>query len=218
MSSSDEESHDSGAENESVDEGSVEEEEESVEEKPKPKKRGKGKKKKDPAKPKRNMSAFFIYSNANRARIKEENPDAGFGDIAKLISAEFKQLDGTERAKWDKKAAKDKIRYEEEMKDYVPPDDSDSDSDGGGKRKKKKSKKVKDPNKPKRNMSAYFLYSVATRPQVKQDYPDLAFGDIAKKIAEQFRELDPAEKSKWDKKAAADKERYQREMAVYNGN
>lgn len=84
MSSSDEESqasHDSGVENESVDEGSVEEEEESVEEKPKPKKRGKGKKKKDPAKPKRNMSAFFIYSNANRARIKEENPDAGFGDI-----------------------------------------------------------------------------------------------------------------------------------------
>lgn len=133
-------------------------------------------------------------------------------------SIQFKQLDGTERAKWDKKAAKDKIRYEEEMKDYVPPDDSDSDSDGGGKRKKKKSKKVKDPNKPKRNMSAYFLYSVATRPQVKQDYPDLAFGDIAKKIAEQFRELDPAEKSKWDKKAAADKERYQREMAVYNGN
>eukprot|EP00594_Rhizosolenia_setigera_P016562 CAMPEP_0178967564 /NCGR_PEP_ID=MMETSP0789-20121207/17677_1 /TAXON_ID=3005 /ORGANISM="Rhizosolenia setigera, Strain CCMP 1694" /LENGTH=103 /DNA_ID=CAMNT_0020653213 /DNA_START=373 /DNA_END=683 /DNA_ORIENTATION=+ len=96
MSSSDEESHDSGAENESVDEGSVEEEEESVEEKPKPKKRGKGKKKKDPAKPKRNMSAFFIYSNANRARIKEENPDAGFGDIVKyhcrdlrLISIEF---------------------------------------------------------------------------------------------------------------------------------
>ena len=37
--------------------------------------------KKDPNKPKRNMSAFFLYSNAHRVRVKEENADAKFGDI-----------------------------------------------------------------------------------------------------------------------------------------
>ena len=47
----------------------------------KPKRRRKKKKNKDPNRPKRNMSAFFLYSNANRPRIKEENPDAKFGDI-----------------------------------------------------------------------------------------------------------------------------------------
>eukprot|EP00553_Chaetoceros_curvisetus_P005341 CAMPEP_0204620616 /NCGR_PEP_ID=MMETSP0717-20131115/6600_1 /ASSEMBLY_ACC=CAM_ASM_000666 /TAXON_ID=230516 /ORGANISM="Chaetoceros curvisetus" /LENGTH=91 /DNA_ID=CAMNT_0051634851 /DNA_START=265 /DNA_END=537 /DNA_ORIENTATION=- len=41
----------------------------------------KRKPKKDPNKPKRNMSAFFLYSNANRARIKEENPGIKFGQI-----------------------------------------------------------------------------------------------------------------------------------------
>jgi hypothetical protein len=45
------------------------------------KKQRKKKPKKDPNKPKRNMSAFFLYSNANRERVKEENPDAKFGDI-----------------------------------------------------------------------------------------------------------------------------------------
>jgi hypothetical protein len=47
------------------------------------KKRRKTKKKKnkDPNKPKRNMSAFFLYSNAHRVRVKEENADAKFGDI-----------------------------------------------------------------------------------------------------------------------------------------
>mmetsp|Transcript_11968 Transcript_11968/g.21007 ORF Transcript_11968/g.21007 Transcript_11968/m.21007 type:complete len:87 (-) Transcript_11968:948-1208(-) len=56
---------------------SIEEEEEVIE---KPKRKRK-KKKKDPNRPKRNMSAFFLYSNANRARVKEENPEAKFGDI-----------------------------------------------------------------------------------------------------------------------------------------
>ena len=45
------------------------------------KKRRKKKKKKDPNAPKRPMSAFYLYSNANRARVKEENPEAKFGDI-----------------------------------------------------------------------------------------------------------------------------------------
>ena len=54
----------------------------SEEEEPPKKKR---KAKKDPNKPKRNMSAFFLYSNANRARIKEENPGIAFGSV---VSAE----------------------------------------------------------------------------------------------------------------------------------
>jgi len=35
----------------------------------------------DPGKPKRAMSAFFLYSQGNRSRIKEENPEASFGEI-----------------------------------------------------------------------------------------------------------------------------------------
>lgn len=36
---------------------------------------------KDPNKPKRAMSAFFLYSQANRTAVKESNPDASFGDV-----------------------------------------------------------------------------------------------------------------------------------------
>ncbi len=63
---------------------SISEEEEVVVE-VKPKRRRKKKKNKDPNRPKRNMSAFFLYSNANRARIKEENPEAKFGDIVSYL-------------------------------------------------------------------------------------------------------------------------------------
>ena len=98
------------------------------------------------------------------------------------------------------------MRYQNEMKGYVPTPEP------GGRKKKAK----KDPNAPKRNMSAYFLYSMYARPQVKKDSPEASFGEIARLISEQFKKLSDKERKKWDKKAAEDKERYQKEMAAYN--
>ena len=88
-----------------------EDDDDSVEEtSPKKKRKKKGmespsgkKAKKDPNKPKRPQSAFMIFSNENRARIKEENPDAKFGEMAKLLSAEYKNLGKEELADLDKK-------------------------------------------------------------------------------------------------------------------
>ncbi len=133
---------------------------------------------------------------------------------AKLLSAEFKEISEDDKAEWNEKADADKQRYLREMEDYVPPSD-DSDSDDGGKKKKKKKKK--DPNAPKRNQSAFFLYSNATRADIKAAQPDLAFGQIAKVISVNFKALPAEERAYWDEKAAADKERYQAEMAAYRG-
>ena len=126
---------------------------------------------------------------------------------ARILSKQYKDLSEKEMKKWVKKAEADKIRYQEEMKHYVPMEEP------GGRKKKQK----KDPNAPKRNMSAYFLYSIEARPQIKAENPDASFGEIARAISARFKELSDTEKAKWDEKAAADKERYQREMAIYNG-
>jgi len=203
----------SEVEEEEEEEGSgSEEDEEVVEEVIKPVKRTrKVKKWKDPNKPKRAMSAFFLFSQGNRSRIKEENPSASFGDIARLLAATYKALKENEMKKWEKKAAADKLRYQEEMKHYVPAEDP---TGGGGKKKKAK----KDPNAPKRNMSAFFLYSVSARSSVKENNPEASFGDIARLISAQFKALNEKDRAGWDKKAVADKVRYQAEMEVYKGN
>ena len=64
--------------------------------------------------------AYFLYSVAIRPEVKENNPDASFGDIAKIISAQFKALPEKERAKWEAKAAADKERYQAEMESESP--------------------------------------------------------------------------------------------------
>jgi hypothetical protein len=126
---------------------------------------------------------------------------------ARILSTQYKGLSDKEMKKWQKKAEQDKIRYQEEMKHYVPIEEP------GGRRKKAK----KDPSAPKRNMSAYFLYSVHIRPSIKADNPESSFGDIARLISSKFKELPDKERKIWDAKAEADKIRYQQEMAVFRG-
>merc|ERR1711865_1143967 len=71
----------------------------------------KKKPKKDPNKPKRAHSAYIIYSNENRERIKKENPTASFGDVARLVSASYKKLSKDELVDLEKKVNKQKERY-----------------------------------------------------------------------------------------------------------
>jgi len=103
------------------------------------------------------------------------------------------------------------MRYQEEMKHYVPAEDPTGGGGGGGKRKKQK----KDPNAPKRNMSAYFLYSIDARPLVKEENPDASFGDIARLISAKFKALPDKERKIWEEKAVADKVGTQRKRAAF---
>jgi high mobility group protein B2 len=129
---------------------------------------------------------------------------------ARILSAQYKALTDNQMKKWTKKAELDKLRYQEEMKHYVPMEDPTAGA--GGKRKKAK----KDPNAPKRNMSAYFLFSVHIRPTVKEENPEATFGDIARIISAKYKALDvDTDKKDWEAKAAVDKIRYQTQMEAY---
>merc|ERR1712168_1219767 len=60
----------------------------------------------------------------------------------------------------------------------------------------KKQRKKKDPNAPKRPMSAYFLFMNATRPTVRKENPDASIGEVAKILGKMWGEIEPAEKAK----------------------
>lgn len=53
--------------------------------------------KKDKNAPKRALSAYMFFSQDWRERIKTENPDAGFGEVGKLLGAKWKELDDDEK-------------------------------------------------------------------------------------------------------------------------
>jgi len=194
------------------------------------KKNKRGKKKKDPNAPKRAQTAWIIYSTENRPRLKAENPDLSFGDCAKILSDEFKQLPEKDRAKYEKLAEDDKLRYQREMESYVPPPDDveeeeDEDSNNFDESdeeekpaKKGKKKQKKDPNAPKRAMTSYLFFSAANREKIKAENPGVTFGQIGKLLGAQYKALSDDEKAKYVKLATADKDRYKKELEAYNSN
>jgi hypothetical protein len=76
-------------------------------------------------------------------------------------------------------------------------------------------KPARDPNAPKRNMSAYLLYQNAMRGQFKAMNPGMTFGQLAKYTSAMYAELSPSEKEAWVARAEADKARYLHELASY---
>jgi len=146
--------------------------------------------------------------NENRARIKEENPEFGFGDIARKVAAEFKALDADAKKVYEEKAQKDKKRYEKAMESYTPPAGMET-------AKGKKGKAKKDPNAPKRGQSSFMVFSNAVRSKVKEENPEASFGQLGKLIGEKFKALSSEERAKYDALAKKDKQRYEKEMTAY---
>ncbi|KAJ2695944.1 Non-histone chromosomal protein 6 [Coemansia sp. IMI 203386] len=73
---------------------------------------------KDPNAPKRALSAYVFFSQANRKTVKDDNPEASFGNIGKLLGDMWKGMSDKEKAPFVKQAEDDKKRYEAEKAAY----------------------------------------------------------------------------------------------------
>ncbi|KAL3822776.1 hypothetical protein ACHAXA_009650 [Cyclostephanos tholiformis] len=79
----------------------------------------------------------------------------------------------------------------------------------------KGSKATRDPNAPKKNMSAYFIYQQKMRPSFRSDNPGMSFSQLAKFTSAMYKSLSPEEKVRWEEAALQDKSRYENEMSTY---
>jgi hypothetical protein len=75
--------------------------------------------------------------------------------------------------------------------------------------------KQKDPNAPKRPLSAFFIFSQDERPKVKSQNASLSVADVAKVIGEKWRSAPDDLKRRYEKAAKEAKERYEIEMQAY---
>ncbi|KAF2712487.1 hypothetical protein K504DRAFT_372137 [Pleomassaria siparia CBS 279.74] len=76
-------------------------------------------------------------------------------------------------------------------------------------------KKKKDPNAPKRGLSAYMFFANDQRDKVREDNPGIKFGEVGKQLGEKWKALNEKQRQPYEAKAAADKKRYEEEKAAY---
>lgn len=68
--------------------------------------------------PKKPCSSYIFFSKNERTKIKIENPNIKFGEVAKLIGERWKKVSDKDKKKFGKMAEDDKKRYDIEMEQY----------------------------------------------------------------------------------------------------
>lgn len=80
----------------------------------------------------------------------------------------------------------------------------------------KKARAKKDPDAPKRGTPAYIFFMKEKREEICKRHPSVKSAtEIAALVGEEWKKLTPSQKAPYEKKAEADKQRYQREIAAY---
>uniref|UniRef100_A0A3B3CQ25 FACT complex subunit SSRP1 n=1 Tax=Oryzias melastigma TaxID=30732 RepID=A0A3B3CQ25_ORYME len=152
-----EQQYDSNASaSDSSDEGDDSEDESSKKKKPKKvvkekkerkeRKPRKEKKQKDAGGPKRPMSAYMLWLNSSRERIKSENPGISITEISKKAGEMWRQLGKDEKEEWETKAGEAKRLYDKAKKEYK---ESGGGSTTSTKKESKKSTSKKEEKKRK---------------------------------------------------------------------
>lgn len=161
---------------------------------------------KDADKPRGRMSAYAFFVQTCREEHKKKHPSESvvFAEFSKKCSERWKTMSDKEKHRFHQLADKDKKRYESEMANYKP-------KKGEGRKKKRQ----KDPDAPKRPLSAFFWFCNDERPKVKATMPDSTVGDVAKELGRRWNECTEDQKSKYEALAAKDKARYEKELKAY---
>jgi len=79
----------------------------------------------------------------------------------------------------------------------------------------RRQKRTKDPNAPKRALSAFFWFCNDERPKVRSANPKYTVGEVAKELGKKWGVTTSSAKAKYEAMAAKDKARYAKESAAY---
>jgi len=159
-------------------------------------------------KPRGRMSsyAYFVQTCREEHRKKHPEESIAFAAFSKKCSDRWKVMSEKEKKRFVEMADRDKVRYEAEMKHYVPP---------AGAGKTKSGRRKKDPNAPKRALSAFFWFCNDERPGIREANPGYTVGDVAKELGRRWGDVDEEAKKGYNAMAEKDRERYAKEMAAY---
>jgi hypothetical protein len=147
----------------------------------------------DPNAPKRPTSNYLLYSKEQRPLVVASNPKMKATLVISEIAKRWGKLSPTEKKQWDEQVAEDKIRFENEMKLYIPPPQSVLVAQENSKKKPKK-----DPDRPKRAPTAYLLFTTEARPKYVKEHPDENNPEIMKGLAVLWSKATEKQKKKYE--------------------
>jgi len=178
---------------------------------------------KDVNAPKKNLSAYFIFTNKRRGELKVAHPDKKLTQLTTLMAAEWKAMDAATKKRYQDQADADKENYIVSMAEYKKTDNyakhqvklTDWKEEQKLTAVKKAAKKPKDVNAPKKPPTAYFLFTAQIRAEVTAANPEMKITQLAKVMGQKWKGLPEDEKKVLQEEAARLKEAHKTTVANY---
>lgn len=152
---------------------------------------------KDPNAPKKPLSAYFLFSQDERLKVKAEFPDYSITEVAKELGRRWATIDPAIKQSYEQRYQESRRQYEQALQAYKPQ------------------KKKKDPNAPKQPLSAYFLFSQEERLKVKAEHPGYSICEVAKELGKRWADMAPEVKQRYQQMAEEGRQKYDQDMAAY---
>jgi hypothetical protein len=157
-----------------------------------------------PVRGKTSPYGFFVKMCYEEHKKKYPGENVQVTEISKKCAEKWKTMNEEEKRRFNELAQKDAERYSAEIAAY-----------GGEESIRKKKRAKKDPNAPKRALSAFFFFSNEKRPEVQAGHPEWKVGQVAQELGRMWKALTEDEKGVYERKANMDKQRYAEEMRTY---
>jgi len=166
------------------------------------------------AHPRPAASAYGIFASMCRdeQRKYQVSDQLNLTELNHKIGEKWKSMNVAEKQRFVDLSFKDKQRYELEAEAWVAAQQNQP----AKKKKIKRPKQKKDPNLPKRALSAYILFCGEHRAQVKEEMPTLSMLETSKELGRRWKEC--TDRTRFEQLAAKEKERFATQMQEYYSN
>jgi hypothetical protein len=119
-------------------------------------------------------------------------------DVAKLVSRSWKELSAESRAKWEKMAQEDKVRYEREKANYKGP--------------WKIACITQKKGRPKKPMSAFLAFGNERRGSIVEANPSLSNAEVSSLLSQLWRDCPPHIKQYYRDQEATEREIFKQDL------
>jgi hypothetical protein len=163
--------------------------------------------------PKGAKSGYMFFCADKRPEVKMANPEFGPKEILKELGQLWQNTHADDRESYEELAKQDKLRYKEEMENYIPNANVVEEE----KEKKPRKPRAKKPaGSPKNAKTAYMFYCADKRSEVKEENPEMKGKELLTELARRWKEVkDTAAIRKYERMAKMDKDRYNEEMEKF---
>lgn len=153
-------------------------------------------------------SVWISYLSSVRAEKRPEHSNLSFGELCKILSPVWRNMDAEQKKPFTDAYERDKLRYQQQLSNL-------SDEDKKILRAHKRRRRAARAGKPKSSVSGYMRFVCASRPGVVEANPGITFQEIGRTLGKHWRELEHEQRQVYINEAIEDRKRYEKEMSEW---